>query len=90
MKEIADIQLNIAKERLKDRKIDIELSPGARDFIAEKGFSPEYGARPLKRTIQRLIINPLSVRILNGEFKEGDRITIDIKARKIAFNKKGG
>lgn len=87
IKKIVDIQIDIVKERLKDKKITVELSSGAREFIADKGFSPEYGARPLRRMIQKLIVNPLSVKIIEGEFKEGDRIKVDVKDRKIVFSK---
>jgi ATP-dependent Clp protease ATP-binding subunit ClpB len=86
--EIVAIQLNILKERLKDKKIEIELTPKASQFIADKGFSPEYGARPLKRVIQKLIIDPLSLKVIQGEFKENDKVTIDVKDREIIFRKK--
>ncbi len=88
IKNIVDIQMAIVKIRLKDKKIEVELTSGARDYIAEKGFSPEYGARPLKRTIQKLIVNPLSIKIIQGEFKEGDHIVIDIKNKEIVFKRK--
>jgi ATP-dependent Clp protease ATP-binding subunit ClpB len=89
IKKIVDIQIETLKERLKDRKIEIELTQSGRELLADKGFSPEYGARPLKRVIQKLIIDPLSVKIIQGDFKENDKITIDVKAREIIF-KKGG
>jgi ATP-dependent Clp protease ATP-binding subunit ClpB len=87
MRNIVDIQVSILKERLKDRKIEIELTPKAADFIADKGYSPEYGARPLKRTIQRLIVDPLSVKIIKGELKEKDKVIVDIDNREIIFRK---
>jgi len=89
IKSIVAIQMKILKERLQDQKIEVELTFQAREFLAEKGFSPEYGARPLKRTLQRLIINPLSAKIIAGEFKEGDKIRIDVQNRKIVFRKEG-
>ena len=87
IKEIVDIQINILKKRLQDKKITIELTPKAKDLIADKGFSPEYGARPLKRTIQKLIIDPLSKKFIEGHFKEGDKIIIEAKGREIIFKK---
>ena len=87
IRAIVDIQMNILKQRLQDKKITVELSEPVRQFIGDKGFSPEYGARPLKRTIQKLIINPLSIKIIQGEFKEGDRIRIDVESRKMVFKK---
>jgi len=87
IKDIVDIQMGIVKKRLKDKKIEVELTPSAREYIAEKGFSPEYGARPLKRTIQKLIVNPLSMKVIQGEFGEGDKIVIDAKGREIVFSR---
>ncbi|MBU2102171.1 MAG: ATP-dependent chaperone ClpB [Candidatus Omnitrophota bacterium] len=85
IKSIVDIQLQALKERLKDKKIEIELSSKVRGFLAERGYSPEYGARPLKRTIQKLLIDPLSIKIIAGEFKEGDAVTVDLKEGEIVF-----
>jgi ATP-dependent Clp protease ATP-binding subunit ClpA len=77
----------VLKERLKDKKIEIELTQPAREFLADKGYSPEYGARPLKRVIQKLIVDPLSSKVIQGDFKENDKITIDVKGREIVFKK---
>jgi ATP-dependent Clp protease ATP-binding subunit ClpB len=88
IKNIVDIQMAIVKIRLKDKKIEVELTPSAGEYIAEKGFSPEYGARPLKRTIQKLIVNPLSIKIIQGEFREGDHIVIDVRGKEIIFTRK--
>jgi ATP-dependent Clp protease ATP-binding subunit ClpA len=87
IKKIVDIQMDVLKERLKDKKIEIELTQSAREFLADRGFSPEYGARPLKRVIQKLIVDPLSSKVIQGEFKEGDKIIIDIKGREVIFKK---
>ena len=83
-----EIQFNMLKERLKDKKIDLELTPQAKEFLAEKGFSPEYGARPIKRTIQKLIVDPLSKKILEGIFKENDTVLIDVKNKEMVFSRK--
>jgi ATP-dependent Clp protease ATP-binding subunit ClpB len=87
IKKIVDIQIQTIEKRLKDKNINIELTPLVRDFLAEKGFSPEYGARPLKRVIQRLIVNPLSVDIIKGRFLPGDEIKIKKEGEQIFFTK---
>ncbi|MBN3040419.1 MAG: ATP-dependent chaperone ClpB [Candidatus Omnitrophica bacterium] len=87
IKKIVGIQLAQLKIRLQDKKIDVKLTAQALDFIADKGFSPEYGARPLKRTIQKLIINPLSVKLIDRQIKEGEKIIIDLEGRDIVFKK---
>jgi ATP-dependent Clp protease ATP-binding subunit ClpB len=87
IKRIVDIQIEILKERLKEKKIDLELTSKAKEFIADKGYSPEYGARPLKRAIQKLIINPLSVKLIAGEFKEQDVVLVDVENKNLVFKK---
>jgi len=86
--KIVDIQLGLLSRRLKERKIDIVLTEKARDFIAKTGFDPTYGARPLKRTIQQKILDPLAMKILNKEFGEGDSIEVDVDNAEIVFEKK--
>jgi ATP-dependent Clp protease ATP-binding subunit ClpB len=76
--EIANIQINILKKRLKTKKIDLVVSGDAKGFLAEKGYDSHYGARPLKRTIQRFIQDPLALLVLENKFKEGDRIEADL------------
>jgi ATP-dependent Clp protease ATP-binding subunit ClpB len=87
MRTIIDIQLRSLVKRLEDRKMHIELSEAAKDLIIEEGYDPTYGARPLKRTIQRRILDPLALRVLQGDFREGDRVRIDVKGGDIAFEK---
>jgi ATP-dependent Clp protease ATP-binding subunit ClpB len=77
IKRIVDIQLTGLKKRLQDRGITLTLTDGAREILAEDGFDPTFGARPLKRAIQRLIQDPLAKRILGGDFKDGDAIEVD-------------
>jgi ATP-dependent Clp protease ATP-binding subunit ClpB len=86
--KIVDIQLGLLSRRLKERKIDIVLTEKAKDFIAQTGFDPTYGARPLKRTIQQKILDPLAMKILNKEFGEGDSIEVDVDNSEIVFGKK--
>jgi ATP-dependent Clp protease ATP-binding subunit ClpB len=89
IKEIVDIQLEYLRKRLVERKIELELTDRAKEALAEKGYDPVYGARPLKRTIQRLIENPLANDILQGNFKEGDTIVVDVdKNKEFTFAKK--
>jgi ATP-dependent Clp protease ATP-binding subunit ClpC len=85
---IADLMIAELRERLSERKIEIELTPAARDLLVKEGYDPKYGARPLKRTIERLVENAISDRILEGEFGRGDRIQIDAEEGKIKFLKK--
>ena len=75
MRQIIDIQLQGLVKRLEDRKIHVELSDKAKDLIIDEGYDPTYGARPLKRTIQRRVLDPLAVRVLQGDFREGDAST---------------
>jgi ATP-dependent Clp protease ATP-binding subunit ClpB len=76
---IVEIQLERVKQLLADRRIDLEFSEAACEMLAEKGYDPHYGARPLKRVIQRLVQDPLAVRILEGEFPEGSKIQVDAR-----------
>jgi ATP-dependent Clp protease ATP-binding subunit ClpB len=78
IKKIVDLQMERLKDRLKDRKLDIVLTDKAREFIAKDGFDPTYGARPLRRTIERKIQNPLARRLLEGGFAEGGTVKIDV------------
>lgn len=79
---IVDMELEPLYGRLKERKIQLELTKKAKDFIAEKGFDVNYGARPLKRTIQKYVQDPLSRKLLDGSLKEGEKITVDSDAEK--------
>ena len=85
IKSIVEIQLKRLRQNLASRKLALEITDRAKAFIAEKGYDPVYGARPLKRTIQRLIQDPLAVKILEGEFKEGDRVRIDSDGDSLLF-----
>nr|WP_240739325.1 ATPase domain-containing protein [Marinitoga lauensis] len=87
MKEIIKIQLKDLEKRLKEKDLHLKFKEDAVDFLIEKGFDPIFGARPLKRSIQRYLEDPLSEEILKGRFKEGDKIIIDVKNDKIHFKK---
>jgi ATP-dependent Clp protease ATP-binding subunit ClpB len=87
MKQIIDIQLRGLMKRLADRKINVELTDAAREFLVQEGYDPVYGARPLKRTIQKRVLDPLAVGVLEGEFSEGDRVLVDVEANGLRFAK---
>ncbi len=87
--KIVDLQIELLRKRMQEKKIDLVLTPGAREVLAERGYDPVYGARPLKRTIQREVQNPLAMKILAGEFKEGDLVEIDVDRQgRIVFHRK--
>jgi len=75
---IVDIQLALLQKRLADRKLSFSLTDRAKEFIVQHGYDPVYGARPLKRAIQHYIQDPLALKILEGEFREGDTVSIDL------------
>jgi len=83
--QIVEKETKILAKRLLERKITLELSDNAKSLIAKEGFDPVYGARPIKRTIQRLIIDPLAQKVLSGEFKEGDTVFVDAQDGKVVF-----
>ncbi len=83
--KIVEIQMDRLGKRLADNHIELVLENGARSFLAEKGYDPVYGARPLKRAIQQYIENPLSMDILEGTIKEGDRVTAIVDGDRIIF-----
>ncbi|MBI1821846.1 MAG: ATP-dependent chaperone ClpB [Nitrospirae bacterium] len=87
LKTIVDIQLNLLKKRLLEKKIDVTLTESAKSYLARIGYDQVFGARPLKRLIQRDILNTLALKILAGEFKEGDRILVDSDHQTLKFTK---
>ena len=86
MGRIVDIQLVRLTKLLEDRKITIVLNPKAREWLAEKGYEPAYGARPLKRVIQKAVQDPLAEQILSGKIKDGDRVVISAGKQGLSFN----
>ncbi len=87
IEQIMDILMKETKARLKEKNMEIELTPEARSKIAQEGYDPNFGARPLRRAIQKLIEDPLSDLILKGVFKEGDRILVSCEEGKLRFTK---
>ncbi len=86
LKQITELMMKDVRKRLEDRKIDVELTDKAKEWLIKEGFDPVYGARPLRRAIQRSLENPLSKKILGGEFKEGDKIMVDVGAEGLTFS----
>jgi ATP-dependent Clp protease ATP-binding subunit ClpB len=82
---IVDIQLKELEARLAERDITLELTTATTDYLADKGYDPSYGARPLKRVIQREIENQLALKLLDGTFNPGDRITVDVESDALTF-----
>jgi ATP-dependent Clp protease ATP-binding subunit ClpB len=82
-----ELQLVRIRDRLAARGISIELTEAAKEHLAEAGWDPTYGARPLKRALQRLVENPLALRLLEGEFEEGDAVRVDAENGELVFQK---
>ena len=85
IKKIVDLELAKVAERLKNKKIEIQTTESAKEFLAERGFDQNLGARPLKRVIQKQVLDPLSLKIVSGEVKEGERVMVDFDQEKIIF-----
>ena len=84
---IVDIQLQRLEKRLADRHIQLVVTDAARKLLSERGWDPVYGARPLKRTIQRLIQDPLAMMLLEGKFSDGDAVEVDVQKNELVFQK---
>jgi ATP-dependent Clp protease ATP-binding subunit ClpB len=87
IKQIVDIQLRGLLKRLDDRKIRLQLSESAREFLVREGYDPIYGARPLKRALQRRLLDPLALKVLDGAFRDGDLVMVDAAADELSFEK---
>ncbi len=85
--EIVELQLERLRDRLAERTVTLELTDAAKEALAEAGWDPAYGARPLKRAIQRLVENPLALRLLEGDFADGDTIRVDAENDELVFEK---
>ncbi len=87
MKTIIDIQVKNLLKRLEERKIFVALTDTAKDWLVREGYDPAYGARPLKRAIQKHILDPLAMRVLEGDFREGDRVQVDAGPGGLQFSR---
>jgi ATP-dependent Clp protease ATP-binding subunit ClpB len=85
--QIVDIQLRRLAALLAERKVTVELTEAAKQHLAEEGFDPVYGARPLKRVIQRQIQDPLAMRLLQGDFEDGDQVRVDYHDDQFVFDR---
>jgi ATP-dependent Clp protease ATP-binding subunit ClpB len=85
--DIVELQLARLRERLAERKIELELTDAVRELLAEEGWDPAYGARPLKRAIQRLLENPLARELLERRFVEGDTVRVDVADGELVFER---
>jgi len=88
LKKIVDIQLKRLSKRLEQQKITLDLSESAKELLAREGYDPVYGARPLRRTIQKEILDPLAINILEGKVHEGQTVHIDAKNGTFEFRGK--
>jgi ATP-dependent Clp protease ATP-binding subunit ClpB len=85
--EIVELQLRRLRDRLAERGLSLELTDAAKELVTEAGWDPTYGARPLKRALQRLVENPLALQLLEGEFAEGDTVRVDSKDGELVFER---
>ena len=85
--QIADLMIQELVERLAEKEINVEITQAAKDLLIKEGYDPKYGARPLRRTIERLVENPISDKILEGEFTKRDKVLIDAEDHKLTFSK---
>jgi ATP-dependent Clp protease ATP-binding subunit ClpB len=88
LKKIVEIQLRHLTKRLEQQKITLDLSDSAKAHLAREGYDPSYGARPLRRVIQKEILDPLSIDILEGKVREGHAVKVDMKDGKLVFREK--
>jgi ATP-dependent Clp protease ATP-binding subunit ClpB len=84
---IVEIQLGLLQRRVEDRRIHLEVTDAAKALLAREGYDPTFGARPLKRTIQRLVQDPLALKLLEREFADGDTVVVDVEGDQIVFRK---
>jgi ATP-dependent Clp protease ATP-binding subunit ClpB len=85
IQQIVEIQLRGLRDRLAERNIGLQLTPEAKEYLAREGFDPIYGARPLRRVIQREIVQPLAMRLLNGEIHDGETVVVDVVDGRLVF-----
>jgi ATP-dependent Clp protease ATP-binding subunit ClpC len=90
MVDIVDLQMDEIRKRLSEHGLKVELTSSAQKWLSKEGFDPDFGARPLKRTLQKFVESPLSVKLLSGDFKEGDKVLVDLdeKEEELEFTKK--
>ncbi len=87
VEQIVDLQMREIAERLADQGLQVELTDAARKWLAREGYDPQFGARPLRRTLQRYVESPLSIRLLRGDFRSGDRVLVDVGEEGLEFHR---
>jgi ATP-dependent Clp protease ATP-binding subunit ClpB len=87
IKQVVDIQAAHLRKRLAEKRIGLELADGAKALLAREGFDPVFGARPLKRTLQRQVQDPLALKLLEGELLPGDTVRVDARGDELTFTK---
>ena len=90
IRQIAALEVDEVRQRLLERGLDFEVTPAALDVLAREGYDPEFGARPLRRLIERRVENPLARGVLSGDYEEGDRITVDHDGSEFTFTRHPG
>ncbi len=88
LEQIVELQVRYLQQRLQDLKITIEVTPQAKAWLAREGYNPDFGARPLRRLIQRLVENPLSRMVIAGELREGDVAVVDVQVGEIVITRR--
>jgi ATP-dependent Clp protease ATP-binding subunit ClpC len=88
LRQIVDFMVKDLQKRLAERKLGLEMTDEAKSWLAKVGFDPLFGARPLRRAVERYVENPLSTKVLRGEFKEGDNILVDLVDDALTFTAK--
>ena len=85
MKSIVELLIREVEKRLSERSVELEVNDEAKTWLVQKGYDPVFGARPLRRAIQKYVESPISTKILQGEFKEGDTIAVSLKEDNLSF-----
>jgi ATP-dependent Clp protease ATP-binding subunit ClpB len=85
LREIADIQLNHVRQLLAKRGISVALTEAASDMLIAEGYDPVYGARPLKRVLQRQVLDPLALKLIQGEVRDGDHVVVEVENGELSF-----
>jgi len=90
LRQIVDLMVKDLKRRLAERELEVEITDKAKSWLAKEGYDPVYGARPLRRALERYVENPLSTKLLRGEFGQGDIIVVDLGGKGLTFSAKKG
>ena len=88
LSKIVEIQIAKLEKRLKQQNLTLDVDASAKKLLAKEGYDPQFGARPLKRAVQDQLLNPLSMKLLEGEFKPGDKIKVTAKGDELVFQRK--